>query len=97
MSVGTPPEGPPVPGLGVFKITYQFDAGWKYFRIYNNNGGPAINLSSVNKISFWLYGDNSYNTLGIRVLDSVPQTFQPAGPYIDWNVCCISRGKNNIF
>jgi hypothetical protein len=88
-----PPEGAPVPGIGVFKISYQFDAGWKYLRVYNNNGGPAIHLTSVTKISFWIYGDGSYNNLGIRVVDSIFQTFQPLGPYINWRVCEISVRK----
>ena len=91
-----PPEGPPAPGVGVFKVQYEFAAGWKFLRVFRKTGGPAINMTSVSKISYWLYGDNSNNSPRLRVADSTNQYFQPVAPTINWKVCLKIATENNV-
>ena len=78
-----PPAGRDAPASRVFKLDYQFAAGWRFVRCAPSltdklEGQPAA-------LGLWVYGDKSGNVLRMRVRDESGQTFQPNGPAIDWS------------
>ena len=68
---------------GELKVTYSFEAGWKYACIR-----PKTLLEIEGKpqsIGVWVTGDGSGNHLRLRVIDASGQTFQPDGPRLTFN------------
>jgi hypothetical protein len=78
---GAPPEGPPFPGMASIRISYRFDAGWKFIRL-----APKVPKAIEGKpraMGLWIYGDGEGNSPRLRFLDSTGQCFQPSAPPID--------------
>jgi hypothetical protein len=79
-----PLEAAPVPGVGVLRLTYKSDAGWKFWRIALS-GEEARKISGEAKVlGLWVWGDGNGGLIRLRFTDSTGQTFQPSGPTIDW-------------
>lgn len=73
-------------GRKVLKITYQFQAGWKYLHLL-----PTRQYQSRLKIQdrpqslgLWIHGDGSGNQISLRYQDKTGQIFQPKSQVITW-------------
>jgi len=84
MSIGVPPEGPPVAGAGCGKITYRFEAGWKFVCLAPQAGAARPLEGRPRAMGMWIYGDGTGNMLRVRVVDATGQTFQPSGELMRW-------------
>ncbi|HEY0075679.1 MAG TPA: cellulase family glycosylhydrolase [Abditibacteriaceae bacterium] len=84
LSVGHPADGAAPTGMPSLKLSYRFEAGWKFANIQPLNEA----LTKVNgrpiALAMWVYGDNSNNVLRMRYRDATGQTFQPNGTSINW-------------
>jgi hypothetical protein len=79
-AVSAPGENPPY--SKVFALDYEFDEGWRFVRC---EAGSTISFATrPTALGVWVYGDNSGNTLRVRVRDASGQTFQPNGPSLNW-------------
>ena len=79
LSIGVPPEGPPLPGLGCLKIAYRFEPGWKFLCLAPQDGAAPPMAGRPKVAGMWIYGDGTGNTLRLRVVDATGQTLQPKG------------------
>lgn len=66
------------------KISYQFEAGWRFVLV-----GPKV--EALRKIDgeprgfgCWIFGDGGQQAPRLRVVDAKGQTWQPAGEAIHW-------------
>lgn len=84
VTVATPPDGMPMPGMSALKITYRFDAGWKFIRLTPATDALKGNLGQPKALGLWIYGDGSGNQARLRFTDSTGQTFQPGGEALKW-------------
>ena len=67
----------------MFALDYQFTEGWRFVRC---DAGSGLRLESHPVgLGVWVYGDNSGNSLRVRVRDASGQTFQPGGPKLNWS------------
>jgi hypothetical protein len=74
--------GSDAPYAKVFALEYRFDQGWRFTRC---GADRALSFDAGPKAyGIWVYGDNSGNSLRVRVSDASGQTFQVAGPHLDW-------------
>jgi hypothetical protein len=81
LSVGS--DGPRR-GTPALKLSYQCDAGWKYFCVFPKEGNPAAIDGQPKSLGFWIRGaDAAGDTVRLRFTDSTGQTFQPDGPRLD--------------
>ena len=80
----SPPEGPPQPGLKMLKLSYDFEAGWKFARIVPKQQEFKKIEGKPTSLGLWLYGDGNGNCQRLRFTDSSGQTFQPESPDITW-------------
>lgn len=79
-----PPSPVPTGGSAAIKLSYTFDAGWKFLEL-QPSAAPARKIAGEPKaLALWLYGDNSNHALRLRFIDSIGQTFQATGPSIDF-------------
>ena len=84
LTADSPPEGPPSPGLGVLKLTYRYDAGWKFVRVAPKTEALKKIDGQPRSLGIWVYGDGEKNALRLRFIDREGQTFQPGVPDVTW-------------
>lgn len=74
----TPPQpGRPIDtGPAALRVTYQFQIGWRFIRLFPRSYDPAI-AGRPAIVGLWVYGDGSGNPLRLRFTDRTGQTFQP--------------------
>lgn len=84
LTVEPPPDAAPDAGMGVLKIAYKTERGWKFWRIE-----PKAELRKIEgeprAYGLWIYGDGKGALPRIRFTDSTGQTFQPSAEAIKWN------------
>lgn len=78
----SPPPADDSPYATVFALDYQFDEGWRFTRCEADR--PLSFEAGPKAFGVWVYGDNSGNSLRLRVRDASGQTFQVGGPHLDW-------------
>jgi polysaccharide biosynthesis protein PslG len=78
------PPDPLQPFSKVWRLDYQFEAGWRFVRCAPALKEPFRISGRPTALGLWVYGDRSGNLLRMRVVDSTGQTFQPNGPALDW-------------
>ena len=78
------PGGQDRPFTQAHRLDYRFGAGWRFVRCAPAGTGPVTLDGPVQALGLWVFGDNSGNSLRLRVTDSGGQTFQPSGPRLDW-------------
>lgn len=76
----------PLPGLHspVVKLSYQCDAGWKFFRVVPADGPDRAIPGAPSGFGIWVYGDGRHASPRLRLVDATGQTFQPTADAIDW-------------
>jgi len=79
----TPITGANPPIKEGYCLEYEFENGWRFVRITATGERKAIE-GAPQAIGVWVYGDNSKNSLRMRVVDESGQVFQPSGPSMDW-------------
>jgi hypothetical protein len=85
LSLGSPPEGAPEPGMGALKLTYQAARGWKFWRVAPATDALKVIKGEPKALGLWVWGDGGGGALcRLRFVDSTGQTFQPAGERITW-------------
>jgi hypothetical protein len=72
IAVAAPPEGPPMPGMGVLKLAYRFDPGWKFVRLFPRAQASLPIEGKPKALGLWVYGD------------ATGQCFQPNAPNVTW-------------
>ena len=84
LAVSVPPE--PLPGLHspIVKVTYQCDAGWKFFRVAPAEGQAREITGIPSGLGIWVYGNGQNASQSLRLLDATGQTFQPPAAAMDW-------------
>jgi hypothetical protein len=75
-----PGENPPY--AKVVALNYDFAAGWRF--VCCETGSAFRFRERPAALGVWVYGDNSGNSLRVRVRDVSGQTFQPNGPNVSW-------------
>jgi len=84
LTTATPPAGLPAPGMGALKITYRFDAGWKFVQVQPKTNALKAIKGQPKALGLWVYGDGSGNIARMRFTDATGQTFQPEGEAVKW-------------
>jgi hypothetical protein len=84
MAVAAPPEGPPAVGAGCLKISYRFDAGWKFVCLMPQGAARERIEGRPTAFGLWVYGDGTGNLLRLRLADRTGQTFQVRGETLRW-------------
>jgi hypothetical protein len=79
-----PPPGRHAPFARVWRLDYQFDAGWRFVRCAPASKEPVTIPPGTTALGLWVCGDRSGNLLRMRLTDTGGQTFQPNGPALDW-------------
>ena len=79
---GTPPEGPPAPGMGTLRLAYRFEAGWKFVRLSPAAARPIEGRPRA--FGLWIFGDGEGNSPRLRFVDTTGQCFQPSAEAITW-------------
>lgn len=76
----------PTVGRKVLKITYQFQAGWKYLHLLPTpQYQPQLTIQGrPQAMGLWINGDDSDNLMSLRYQDSTGQIFQPKSQSINW-------------
>lgn len=64
------------------RVTYRFDAGWRYGEIKPRNPKPLGQEAS--RLGMWVRGDRSGAELRMRYTDATGQVFQPEIGAVDW-------------
>lgn len=82
VAAGAPAEGPPVAGMGTLRITYRFDAGWKFLRLVPKAERPIDGKPKA--FGLWIHGDGEGNAPRLRFVDSTGQCFQPSAEALTW-------------
>jgi hypothetical protein len=78
----TTSPGEDAPFGKAFALDYQFNEGWRFIR---SEADKPIQLEPrPAALGLWVFGDQSGNSLRIRIRDSSGQTFQSTGPNLDW-------------
>jgi len=84
LAVAAPPEGPPQPGMRVYRFSYRYDNGWKFVRVFPARDEDRSIPDRPSALGMWIYGDGKGNLVRVRFTDSTNQTFQPDGETISW-------------
>lgn len=84
LSLGSPPESVPEPGMAALMLTYKADRGWKFWRVAPTTENLKVIKGEPKALGLWVWGDGSGSLARLRVVDSTGQTFQPAGERITW-------------
>ncbi|MCL4205175.1 MAG: hypothetical protein KJ000_22055 [Pirellulaceae bacterium] len=86
LSIAVAPAPEPLPGSDsdVLRVSYRFEAGWKFLKV-----DPTIrDLTRIDGqpagFGIWIYGDGQNASPRLRVRDGSGQTWQPSGRSIDW-------------
>ena len=77
-------DGQTVPSA---KISYSFDAGWKFLRLAARGAMAAAWPGKPTQLGMWVYGDGSGDILRTRFADATGQTFQTGAEpseRLDW-------------
>jgi len=84
IEVSAAPE--PLPGLNapIMKLSYECDAGWKFFRVVPPEGKSREITGTPSGFGIWVYGDSRNASPRLRLVDATGQTFQPTAAKIDW-------------
>ena len=84
LAVSVAPE--PLPGLNspIMKLSYQCDAGWKFFRVVPAGSQAREITGTPSGFGVWVYGDGQNASPRLRIVDATGQTFQPTAAAIDW-------------
>lgn len=77
-----PPATLPGFDAPVWRLDYQFDAGWRFITVGPPGGQPLAGQPRA--IGLWVHGDAGGAAIRMRVRDANGRTWQPAGPAIDW-------------
>lgn len=85
--VDAPQPGAPYPR--VWRLDYQFAAGWRFLRCepLDAAGGQWLRQpigGRPSALGMWIHGDGSNNALRMRLIDASGQTFQATGPDLSW-------------
>jgi hypothetical protein len=79
-----PHDQPPFVDGTPFKISYDFEPGWKFIQLTRSEI-PWPNMPvPPDKLGLWIYGDAGGCQPRVRFKDQTGQVFQPSGPKIDW-------------
>jgi hypothetical protein len=84
LASAVPPEEGHAPSLEALKLTYQFDAGWKFVRVTPKDAAQKKIEGSPRRLGMWIFGDESGNLPRLRFTDATGQTFQPSTEAIRW-------------
>jgi hypothetical protein len=84
LSVASPSQGPPEPGMGCLKLSCSFAPGWKFLEMVPTKSEFKAIDGKPKAYGLWVYGDGQGGTTRIRYVDSTGQTFQAAS---DSRVC----------
>jgi hypothetical protein len=76
--------GSEAPFAQAFKLDYDFAAGWRFVRCVPDVKQRLALASLPAAFGVWVWGDKSGNHLNARLADASGQTFQIAGPALDW-------------
>ena len=84
IAISVAPE--PLPGLNslIVKVSYQCDAGWKFFRVVPADRQSREITGTPSGLGVWVYGDGQNASPRLRLVDATGQTFQPTAAAIDW-------------
>lgn len=81
LTSANPPAGPQL-GAVTQRLSYRYSAGWKFAQVDPTR--PAPIEGEPHRFGLWVYGDAKGGSPRLRVIDAKGQTWQPAGPVIDW-------------
>jgi hypothetical protein len=89
---GWPADGLPVGATAALKLSYHFDAGWKFLRVIPPPGPnremrmttPSGTTIYPNAFGLWVHADGRGCATRIRFVDQTGQTFQASGPGLTW-------------
>jgi hypothetical protein len=82
LSVASPSQGPPEPGMGCLKLNCTFAPGWKFLEMVPTKSEAKSIDGTPKAYGLWVYGDGQGGATRIRYTDSTGQTFQSAGESI---------------
>jgi len=84
-TLSTEPAPEPLPGSKepALKITYHFDAGWKFLRVTPPHADAPIE-GQPTAFGFWVFGDGKGGAPRLRVADSTHQMWQIGSEPIKW-------------
>jgi hypothetical protein len=83
LSVGTPLEAAPESGMGVLKITFKTQPGWKFWRVAPTKSELKEIRGEPKALGIWVYGDDGHEMPRMRFADSTGQFFQSAADSLD--------------
>lgn len=85
-SIDTAPPPAPLFGLKTqaWKLNYQCEAGWKFFRVVPKVETQREIPGQPRAFGCWIYGDAQHTSPRLRVVDASQQTWQPTGDEINW-------------
>ncbi|MDR3687961.1 MAG: cellulase family glycosylhydrolase [Fimbriimonas sp.] len=75
----------PIRASEAVKIDYQFSFGWKFLFLQARGEVSERRYASPVSLNMLIMGDRSNDSLRMRFVDSLGQTFQPDGGKIDWD------------
>lgn len=78
------PEPPPDREAKTARITYRFDAGWRFVQMGPKNGADRKIEGEPRAFGCWIYGDGNHQAPRMRVVDATGQTWQPGEDTIHW-------------
>lgn len=78
------PAGLPGKGGKAARISYDFDAGWKFLRLAATGEKARTLPGKPYSLGMWVDSDGSGDMLLIRFADSTGQTFQQGAGKLDW-------------
>jgi hypothetical protein len=77
-------DGPHGRASATLKVSYSFDAGWKYLNVTPKDTDFAAVNGKPKSLALWIRSsDATGDTVRFRFTDSTGQTFQPDGPKLD--------------
>ena len=68
------------PASRALRLDYRFEKGWRFVRVVPEREEPALR----GRLSVWVKGDGSGNSLRARFRDSRGETFQPTVGPLNW-------------
>lgn len=81
----TPLEAAPEPGMGVAKLAYKSDAGWRFWQVKPAKEENRKISGQPRALGIWVWGSGKNELPRLRFVDATGQTFQAAGETIDWH------------
>lgn len=74
----------PLPGQGLLRIKYQFDAGHRFLRLEPTDDGLKKVDGAPKSLSLWVNGDAGGGRVRMRFVDSTGQVFQRDAGRLTW-------------